>query len=155
MEEHFVFPPDARAHDQSRRQKTALLQTEIRKAVKRSVLAGSSFDRKCEVGVMTTDQVRQRPYSRRASHHEEPKVRTCVGHRPNVYVALKFECLSTMTALSFSRADKPWRYWVRNSSLVSKEPLQKILYLKYFVRSVAHRYKSSFVYYFTVVVPPA
>ena len=45
MEEHFVFPPDARAHDQSRRQKTALLQTEIRKAVKRSVVAGSSFDR--------------------------------------------------------------------------------------------------------------
>ena len=45
MKEHFVFPPDARAHDQSRRQKTALLQTEIRKAVKRSVVAGSSFDR--------------------------------------------------------------------------------------------------------------
>ena len=45
MEEHFVFPPDAWAHDQSRRQKTALLQTEIRKAVKRSVVAGSSFDR--------------------------------------------------------------------------------------------------------------
>ena len=45
MEEHFVFPPDARAHDQSRRQKTALLQAEIRKAVKRSVVAGSSFDR--------------------------------------------------------------------------------------------------------------
>ena len=44
MEEHFVFPPDARAHDQSRRQKTALLQTEIRKAVRRSVVAGSSFD---------------------------------------------------------------------------------------------------------------
>ena len=44
-EEHFVFPPDARAHDQSRRQKTALLQAEIRKAVKRSVVAGSSFDR--------------------------------------------------------------------------------------------------------------
>ena len=45
MEEHFVFPPEARTHDQSRRQKTALLQTEIRKAVKRSVVAGSSFDR--------------------------------------------------------------------------------------------------------------
>ena len=45
MEEHFVFPPDARTHDQSRRQKTALLQTEMRKAVKRSVVAGSSFDR--------------------------------------------------------------------------------------------------------------
>ena len=45
MEEHFVFPLDARAHDQSRRQKTALLQAEIRKAVKRSVVAGSSFDR--------------------------------------------------------------------------------------------------------------
>ena len=45
MEEHFVFLPDARAHDQSRRQKTALLRTEIRKAVKRSVVAGSSFDR--------------------------------------------------------------------------------------------------------------
>ena len=47
MEEHFIFPPDARAHDQSRRQKTALLQAEIRKAVlvKRSVVAGSSFDR--------------------------------------------------------------------------------------------------------------
>ena len=45
MEEHFVSPPDARAHDQSRRQKTALLQAEIRKAVKRSVVAGSSFDR--------------------------------------------------------------------------------------------------------------
>ena len=45
MEEHFVFPPDARAHDQSRRQKTALLQAEIRKAVKRSIVAGSSFDR--------------------------------------------------------------------------------------------------------------
>ena len=40
-----VFLPDARAHDQSRRQKTALLQAEIRKAVKRSVAAGSSFDR--------------------------------------------------------------------------------------------------------------
>ena len=39
------FLPDARAHDQSRRQKTALLQAEIRKAVKRSVVAGSSFDR--------------------------------------------------------------------------------------------------------------
>ena len=38
------FLPDARAHDQSRRQKTALLQAEIRKAVKRSVLAGSSFE---------------------------------------------------------------------------------------------------------------
>ena len=46
MEEHFVFPPDARTHDQRRRQKTALLQTEIRKAVKRSVVAGSSFDRR-------------------------------------------------------------------------------------------------------------
>ena len=45
MEEHFVFPPDAWAHDQSRRQKTALLQADIRKAVKRSVVAGSSFDR--------------------------------------------------------------------------------------------------------------
>ena len=46
MEEHFVFfLPDPRAHDQSRRQKTALLQAEIRKAVKRSVVAGSSFDR--------------------------------------------------------------------------------------------------------------
>ena len=40
------FLPDARAQDQSRRQKTALLQAEIRKAVKRSVVvAGSSFDR--------------------------------------------------------------------------------------------------------------
>ena len=38
------FLPDPRAHDQSRRQKTALLQEEIRKAVKRSVVAGSSFD---------------------------------------------------------------------------------------------------------------
>ena len=38
------FLPDARAHDQSRRQKTPLLQAEIRKAVKRSVVAGSSFD---------------------------------------------------------------------------------------------------------------
>ena len=45
MEEHFVFPPDARAHDQSRRQKKALLQAEIRKAVQRSVVAGLSFDR--------------------------------------------------------------------------------------------------------------
>ena len=45
MEEHFVFPRDARADDQNRRQKTALLQAEIRKAVKRSVVAGSSFDR--------------------------------------------------------------------------------------------------------------
>ena len=45
MEEHFVFPLDARAHDQSRRQKIALLQAEIRKAVKRSIVAGSSFDR--------------------------------------------------------------------------------------------------------------
>ena len=51
MEEHFVFPPDARAHDQSRRQKTALLQAEIRKAVKRSVVAGSSFDRFLSCGV--------------------------------------------------------------------------------------------------------
>ena len=33
------FLPDARVH------KTALLQAEIRKAVKRSVVAGSSFDR--------------------------------------------------------------------------------------------------------------
>ena len=39
------FLPDARAHDQSRRQKTALLQAEIRKTVKRSVVAGSSFYR--------------------------------------------------------------------------------------------------------------
>ena len=39
------FLPDARAHDQSGRQKTALLQAEIRKAVKKSVVAGSSFDR--------------------------------------------------------------------------------------------------------------
>ena len=45
MEEHFVFPPDARAHDQSQRQTTSLLRAEIRKAVKRSVVAGSSFDR--------------------------------------------------------------------------------------------------------------
>ena len=45
MEEHFVFPPDARTHDQSPRQKTALLQTEIRKTVRRSVVAESSFDR--------------------------------------------------------------------------------------------------------------
>ena len=38
--------PDARAHDQSQRQETALLQqAEVRKAVKRSVVAGSSFDR--------------------------------------------------------------------------------------------------------------
>ena len=51
MDEHFVFPPDARTHDQSRRQKTALLQTEIRKAVKRSVVAGSSFDRFLSFGV--------------------------------------------------------------------------------------------------------
>ena len=40
------FLPDPRAHDQSRRQKTALLQAEIRKAVKRSVVAGSSFNKR-------------------------------------------------------------------------------------------------------------
>ena len=45
MKEHFVFPPDARGHEQSRRQKTAFLQAEIRKTVKRSVVTGSSFDR--------------------------------------------------------------------------------------------------------------
>ena len=44
MKDHFVLPV-ARAHGQSPRQKTALLQAEIRKAVKRSVVAGSSFDR--------------------------------------------------------------------------------------------------------------
>ena len=55
MEEHFVFPPDVRTHDQSRRQKTALLQTEIRKAVKRSVVAGSSFDRFLGSGVLPPD----------------------------------------------------------------------------------------------------
>ena len=51
MKEHFVFPPDARGHEQSRRQKTAFLQAEIRKAVKRSVVAGSSFDRFFSFGV--------------------------------------------------------------------------------------------------------
>ena len=38
-----LFLPGTRAHDQSRRQETALLQAEIRKAVKRSVAAGSSY----------------------------------------------------------------------------------------------------------------
>ena len=36
------FLPDPRAHDQSRRQKTALVQAEIRKTVKRSVQLTSS-----------------------------------------------------------------------------------------------------------------
>ena len=53
------FPLDARAHDQSRRQKTALLQAEIRKAVKRSVVAGSSFDRLFAAG--TCSEAEPRP----------------------------------------------------------------------------------------------
>ena len=43
MKEHFVFPPDARGHEQSRRQKTAFFTSRDKKGCKEECSSGVKF----------------------------------------------------------------------------------------------------------------